>query len=185
MILLIPLKGGTDEKPVGTVFIGLSGVGTCLSWSVRALGGRGIVRQSGTIIADAVEGDGGSVTLTAADEVVLNADSLTTANAGTVGDGGEVVVYAYETAVVSEGATVEAMGGSESGDGGFAEVSGKNFILAGDIDLTAVDGYGGSLVIDPVDVIIADGLKGTEYREITINQKHCKAPRIAAAPGPA
>lgn len=37
--------GGTDEKPVGTVFIGLSGAGTCQSWSVRALGGRGIVRQ--------------------------------------------------------------------------------------------------------------------------------------------
>jgi len=31
------------------------------------------------------------------------------------------------------------------------------------------------------DVIIADGLKGTEYREITINKKHCRAPKIGAA----
>lgn len=31
------------------------------------------------------------------------------------------------------------------------------------------------------DVIIADGLKGTEYRQILINKKHCKAPKIASA----
>ena len=38
--------GGTDDKPVGTVFIGLSEVsGTCRSWSVSALGGRDIIRQ--------------------------------------------------------------------------------------------------------------------------------------------
>lgn len=30
-------------------------------------------------------------------------------------------------------------------------------------------------------VIIADGLKGTEYREIEINQKHCKTAKIASA----
>lgn len=31
------------------------------------------------------------------------------------------------------------------------------------------------------DVIIADGLKGTEYREIVINKKHCQAPKIGSA----
>ncbi len=31
------------------------------------------------------------------------------------------------------------------------------------------------------DVIIADGLKGTEYRQIPINKKHCQAPKIASA----
>jgi uncharacterized Fe-S center protein len=30
-------------------------------------------------------------------------------------------------------------------------------------------------------VIIADGLKGTEYREIVINQKHCKSAKIGSA----
>ena len=30
-------------------------------------------------------------------------------------------------------------------------------------------------------VIIADGLKGTDYREISINGKYCKAPKIGAA----
>lgn len=30
-------------------------------------------------------------------------------------------------------------------------------------------------------VIIADGLKGTEYREITIDQKHCKTAKIGSA----
>ena len=31
------------------------------------------------------------------------------------------------------------------------------------------------------DVIIADGLKGTEYREIEINQQHCKTAKIGSA----
>lgn len=31
------------------------------------------------------------------------------------------------------------------------------------------------------DVIIADGLKGTEYREIEIDGEYCKAPKIGSA----
>jgi len=31
------------------------------------------------------------------------------------------------------------------------------------------------------DVIIADGLKGTDYREVVINQKHCETAKIGAA----
>lgn len=31
------------------------------------------------------------------------------------------------------------------------------------------------------DVIIADGLKGTDYREVVINQKHCKTAKIGTA----
>ena len=37
--------GGSDEKPVGTVFIGLSAAGTCRSWRIQAIGGRDIVRH--------------------------------------------------------------------------------------------------------------------------------------------
>jgi nicotinamide-nucleotide amidase len=37
--------GGTDEKPVGTVFIGLSTAGLCRSWRIQAIGGRDIVRH--------------------------------------------------------------------------------------------------------------------------------------------
>lgn len=38
-------EGGTDEKPVGTVYIGLSDAAACRSWRIRAIGGRDIVRQ--------------------------------------------------------------------------------------------------------------------------------------------
>ncbi len=31
------------------------------------------------------------------------------------------------------------------------------------------------------DVIIADGLKGTDYREVVIDQKHCKTAKIGTA----
>ncbi len=43
----------------------------------------------------------------------------------------------------------------------------------------AENGYSESSVHCPI--IIADGLKGTEYREIPIGQKHCKTAKIASA----
>jgi uncharacterized Fe-S center protein len=43
----------------------------------------------------------------------------------------------------------------------------------------AENGFNGLTV--GCDVVIADGLKGTEYREIEINQKHCRIARIGAA----
>ncbi|MHC5101391.1 MAG: hypothetical protein ACYSOG_06105, partial [Planctomycetota bacterium] len=84
----------------------------------------GTVRQLGTLVADGSEGDGGSITLTATDVVVLGENSVTTANAGANGDGGEVTVYSTGTTIFENGATLEVKGGGESGDGGFAEISG-------------------------------------------------------------
>lgn len=79
------------------------------SLSVAVDGGTGRAGQFGTLSANVVEGDGGSITMTAGDVVALSSDSLTTANAGT--NGGEVVIW-------SEGitrfyGTIEARGGSE------------------------------------------------------------------------
>jgi len=81
-----------------------------------------------TISADAIEGDGGKVDLRADEVVVLGEDSVTTANAGTNGNGGEVIAFSSDTALFRDGALIEAQGGTESGDGGFVEVSGLNNI---------------------------------------------------------
>ena len=125
------------------------------SLSVAVEGGTGRVGQFGTISTDAVEGDGGSVTLTAGNTVALSSESVTTANAGANGNGGEVIVYSPDTALFWEGAKIEAKGGSESGNGGFFELSGKQYTeIEGQIDMTASNGEAGTFLIDPLNIKI-------------------------------
>jgi len=115
------------------------------------------VGQFGTVHADGAAGDGGSVNLTAGDVVAFSSDSLTTANAGLNGNGGEVIAYSPETALFRPDAKIEAKGGSESGDGGFVEVSGKKHVeIYGSVDTSAPGGNAGSFLIDPYDVTISN-----------------------------
>ncbi|HIJ70387.1 MAG TPA: filamentous hemagglutinin N-terminal domain-containing protein, partial [Planctomycetes bacterium] len=114
--------------------------------------------QFGTINADGTIDDGGDINLWAGDVVALGSDSLTTANAGKNGDGGEVIVFSPDTALFRTGAQIEAKGGTESGDGGFVEVSGKEHVeFFGDIDLSSKNGITGTLLIDPDNIIIQGG----------------------------
>ena len=78
------------------------------------------------------------------------------ANAIDRGDGGSVVVWA-------DGATrflgsVSARGGSAGGDGGHAEVSGKQYLdFRGAADLSSPMGSKGSLLLDPINITISAG----------------------------
>ncbi|WP_165873395.1 filamentous hemagglutinin N-terminal domain-containing protein [Parasulfuritortus cantonensis] len=80
----------------------------------------------------------------------ISADALTS------GNGGKVIIW-------SDGVTkfygqVSAQGGAESGDGGFAEVSGKGqLVYRGSVDLGASQGTVGDLLLDPTTITIADG----------------------------
>jgi len=47
------------------------------------------------------------------------------------------------------------------------------------LDTAMINGYNPMAV--GCQIIIADGLKGTDYKEIEINQKHCKTAKIASA----
>jgi filamentous hemagglutinin family protein len=129
---------------------------------VRVEKGIGSVTQSGTIDADGTDGDGGSVVLTAGDNVVLSGGSLTTANGGTSNDsanGGEVIAYASEIyapddpgALVDfqDGAQIEVRGGipsdpsvlapedTEKFNGGLAEISGDHLYFNGSVDAVSV-----------------------------------------------
>jgi len=114
--------------------------------------------QFGTIDADGIESDGGDINLRANEVVVLGEDSLTTANAGANGDGGEVIAYSPEITLFRNGGRIEAKGGSVSGNGGFLEVSGKEYVeVFGEIDLTATNGANGKVLIDPLDLWIVNG----------------------------
>ncbi|HEY1172521.1 MAG TPA: hypothetical protein VGH19_14220 [Verrucomicrobiae bacterium] len=78
------------------------------------------------------------------------------ADATTVGDGGTVIVWSDE--VTRFGGSISAKGGAQGGNGGFAEVSGKEYLqFTGGVDLRASAGITGTLLLDPRNIQILDG----------------------------
>jgi filamentous haemagglutinin family N-terminal domain len=75
------------------------------------------------------------------------------ADARTRGDGGKVIVWADETTGFA--GAISARGGTEAGDGGFVEVSGKQHLaFRGDVDVGADGGKAGTLLLDPENIVI-------------------------------
>ncbi len=91
-----------------------------------------------------------------ASRTLVTRDVTITADAITSGDAQKVVVWA-------DGDTryygaISAKGGAHSGDGGAVEVSGKqNLGFDGKVDTSAAFGTGGSLLLDPDTITIANG----------------------------
>ena len=78
----------------------------------------------------------------------MGANARITADATRSGDGGRVIVWADE--VTGFYGDLSARGGSESGNGGFVEVSGKNNLeFRGNVYLTAANGTLGTLLLTP------------------------------------
>ncbi|MCU0541214.1 MAG: hypothetical protein MUE44_03390 [Oscillatoriaceae cyanobacterium Prado104] len=81
-------------------------------------------------------------------DATINADALLD------GNGGRVIIWSDETTRFL--GSISARGGSNSGDGGFAEVSGKqNLDFQGTVDLRAPFGNLGTLLLDPTDITIS------------------------------
>lgn len=77
-----------------------------------------------------------------------------TANAIGKGDGGRIIVWSDENTRYFGSLAVR--GGPQGGNGGFAEVSGKqNLQFSGRADLTAPAGTMGFLLLDPLDIIVS------------------------------
>ncbi|MDX1920787.1 MAG: filamentous hemagglutinin N-terminal domain-containing protein, partial [Candidatus Caenarcaniphilales bacterium] len=82
--------------------------------------------------------------------VQIKADALS------LGDGGKVIVWADDSTHFY--GSLSAKGGSEGGNGGFAEISGKNSLIAkGEVDLSAPKGEFGTLLYDPLNIQIVGG----------------------------
>ncbi|MDJ0595465.1 MAG: CHAT domain-containing protein [Pleurocapsa sp. MO_226.B13] len=80
---------------------------------------------------------------------VINVDGLQN------GDGGRAIVWADE--VTGFYGNISARGGTEAGNGGFVEVSGKqNLIFDGTVDVSASQGNWGTLLLDPEDINISN-----------------------------
>ncbi|NEP57244.1 MAG: CHAT domain-containing protein [Symploca sp. SIO2G7] len=89
----------------------------------------------------------------------VSGDSVINADALVNGDGGRVIVWADK--VTGFYGDINARGGSNSGNGGFVEVSGKESLaFNGNVDVSAANGTDGTILLDPRDIIIEpdDGL---------------------------
>ncbi|GAB4459666.1 MAG: hypothetical protein OHK0037_05510 [Elainellaceae cyanobacterium] len=79
----------------------------------------------------------------------LNADAIAT------GSGGQVVIWSDEATAFS--GTVSSRGGSQSGNGGLVEISGKLSLgFDGTVDASAPNGQAGTLLLDPFDITISN-----------------------------
>ncbi|WP_044205933.1 CHAT domain-containing protein [Coleofasciculus chthonoplastes] len=92
-----------------------------------------------------------------AQTTIVNHSSRLNANALTTGNGGQAIVWSDQHTQFS--GTIQAQGGAISGNGGFVEVSGKNTLsMTGTVDVGAVNGLAGTLLLDPKNIIIDDSV---------------------------
>ncbi|MCG2594821.1 YDG domain-containing protein [Ramlibacter sp. XY19] len=87
----------------------------------------------------------------------VDARATIKADATEQGNGGRVIVWSDEATRMH--GQISARGGAQGGDGGFVEVSGKDFLaFTGRADTRAPQGTAGTLLLDPNDVeIVAAG----------------------------
>ena len=112
------------------------------------INGGGTVRIGGDY-----QGEG---TIPNADITYVSADSTINADALTDGNGGRVIVWADEASRFY--GTITAQGGSERGNGGFTEISGKQYLdYAGTVNLSARQGQLGRLLLDPENITVIAG----------------------------
>src|SRR5205814_4501252 len=91
-----------------------------------------------------------------ASQTIVAKDAAIDADAVATGDGGKVIVWS-DRATKFHGA-ISARGGAASGNGGFAEVSSKDFLAyRGHADLSAPRGRAGTLLLDPASLTITGG----------------------------
>ncbi len=94
-------------------------------------------------------------------KVTIHADALTK------GNGGRVILWADK--VTGFAGFINATGGLQNGDGGFVEVSGKDYLyFTGEVDLSAPNGHTGILLLDPENITIQ--ASGSNDSELNDNQ---------------
>ncbi len=157
----------SNELTIGTTLVSgevdasspLSSGGT-----IQVLGDR-VALVDGTLNASGLRGGGtvlvggeyqGQGALPSASQTYVGEGGAIVADALQSGNGGDVIVWADETADIH--GILTARGGSVSGNGGFIETSGRQFLnLTSTPDASAPNGNGGTWLIDPTDITLANG----------------------------
>ena len=110
------------------------------------INGGGTVRVGG-------DAHGANAAVQNAQQTFVSSDATIKADAVQRGDGGKVVVWA--DGATQFGGNISARGGAVSGNGGWVEVSGKQWLgYAGLVNTTAANGMVGTLLLDPTDITI-------------------------------
>ena len=134
--------------------------------SVDLLGDRVALYGNGSIDASGATG-GGSVRIGGdyqgsnasvpnASSTFVGANATINADATQAGNGGRVIVWSNDGTRFY--GNISARGGANGGDGGFAEVSGKQYLeFAGAADMRAPGGQTGTLLLDPNNINISSG----------------------------
>ncbi|MFC1643597.1 filamentous hemagglutinin N-terminal domain-containing protein [Chlamydiota bacterium] len=129
------------------------------------LTGKEIEVLGGALIDASGEEGGGSIKIGGGyqgkDETVPNATNVVIekgveilADAKESGNGGTVIAWADEVMEFYGDISARALG--KTGDGGFAEVSGaEELYFDGTADLSSINGRTGTLLLDPLDIIVA------------------------------
>ena len=139
----------SSQQTGGTIAVLGDKVGL-VSANVNASGGIG----GGTVLVGGEYQGNGSVTN--ASRTFVSQDSVIRADALNSGKGGRSIVWSDDTTQFL--GSISARGGSQSGDGGFVEVSGKqNLQYLGNVDTSAANGQFGTLLLDPTDITITPG----------------------------
>ncbi len=178
----------TASGSIGGSVIVRSGDTTLVSGVVEAIGTEGqggsvqalgnLVGLTGSASVNASGDTGGGTVLVGGDfqgrnpdiqnafRTYVGSDATIKADAITSGDGGKVIVWSDDTTRFY--GNISARGGLNGGNGGFAEVSGKEFLVyRGAADLTAPAGRFGTLLLDPRDITVQ--ASGANDSQLDIN----------------
>jgi filamentous hemagglutinin family protein len=100
---------------------------------------------------------GGKGLVPTAEKTYFHSTAFVTADALSSGDGGKVILWADDATYFYGG--VSATGGLQSGNGGFVETSGKKYLdFDGSVDVGAVNGEGGTVLLDPASITLLSGV---------------------------
>ncbi|NES18934.1 MAG: filamentous hemagglutinin N-terminal domain-containing protein, partial [Symploca sp. SIO3E6] len=155
------VSGTVDASGSSTSEINILGDRTgILNATIQANGDTG----GGTIRIGGDYQGGGSVFN--ASRTFVDGNSTITADALRAGNGGRVIVWADD--VTGFYGNITARGGQESGNGGFVEVSGLDFLdFQGVVDTSAPNGAMGTLLLDPTNIeIVATGGTATALTDV-------------------
>ena len=128
--------------------------------ALTAAAGRDIINslidQSGALQAQSVDVKNGKIVIAAeSSNSKIKFSGTAKANGNTHGNGGKVTIIGKGD--VDFTGTVEAMGGTQSGDGGFVETSGHTLSVSGNVNASASNGNAGTWLLDPATINIITG----------------------------
>jgi len=157
---IVLAAGDTFSRAIRNVGWIVASSGTITAKAAR-IENRGLIRTDAN---PAGNGDGGTVTLTGTESLLIGPDGgglpgTVEADAGINGNGGNITLETEGTLTVAGGTLISARGGSSTGNGGSVKITAEHFAIAGQIDASPANtNYNpGTLEIDPATVTIANG----------------------------